>query len=306
MGTKRTGSSKSRKNILKRKLIKTNEDDDDFEDYSNWSWGLIAAGVIAFLLLAGIIVAIVLASLAYNNSTNNTSFEARTPIAPAMGSRMPIPCGNSSGTTERTFSGTTYPETLCPATGNPCSENICGTDYFCLEIENAQMNATCFNNAQCGEGMRCALDTCGCVENIASILVVSFTTNFTEGFESVWNLTDPVNDCNYADYGEWVDLQCNVAFDSQNSTNSGINMDFLFDLPITALDTQPASGEVSLVSSENISDDPMNIVTVMGPCEILSATQGTCLGVNTNSDYNANIVEGDVYTGFFSLRYQKG
>lgn len=267
------------------------------------SW-ILAGG--AGLIIGGLAIAAFVISLVNMSRINSGSnFSATSPLAPDTGNVLPLPCGNTSfGTDERTYEGDTDLRTVPPETGNVCSTNVCGDSGFWTTV--GIENATCWFNAQCGEGMRCDLTSCGCVPNVATILVETFDGNFTEGFESIWDFSTAVADCNYADFGEWVDLSCNVAFPSQNSTNDGTNMDFVFELPITGLDSQPATGTVTLVSDTNISDDPMNTVTVGGPCEILSATQGTCLGVNTNSDYNANIVEGETYTGSFSLRYQKG
>lgn len=261
------------------------------------------AAIIFWLLVAGAaIAALVMSSL---NTVNKTGFKALSPLAPSGGSILPIPCGNTSfGTENRKYEGETYLETACPETNNPCSENICGVDGFCETT--SVTNGTCWFNAQCGEGQRCDLTSCGCVDAVAGVNVIVFDTNYTEGQDSIWNLTDPTSDCNYVDYGEWVDLQCNVVFVSVNSTNDGTFINFLFQLPVTGLDTQEGTGGFHLTPEDGVFEGETDEVIVSGACSITSPLIGTCVGYNENNIYAGMAIENINYVGTFELRYMKG
>ena len=138
------------------------------------------------------------------------------------------------------------------------------------------------------------------------ISVNTFTTNYTEGTDSPFDLSSPTSNCNYVDYETWVDMECNFVFPAMNSTNNGTFVDFSFQLPVEADITQAATGETNIYPDGGITGEETALILVTGNCRVDSALVGVCDGTNVHTAYTGPTVEGVDYIGTLSIRYEKG
>lgn len=74
-----------------------------------------------------------------------------------------ITCNNATpGTVSAEYDDATYVNDLCPRSEDDCSFWFCAEDGYC--DQDFTTNSTCWKSAQCADGFRCDLTTCGCVE----------------------------------------------------------------------------------------------------------------------------------------------
>lgn len=102
---------------------------------------------------------------AFLKADKQKSFVALTNFANSQNdnSLLLIPCSNGIlGTEDEEYKRNTFLAVPQPQTQGNCSTFICGSDGYWME--DFLGNSTCWNNAQCGVGRRCDLDSCGCVD----------------------------------------------------------------------------------------------------------------------------------------------
>jgi hypothetical protein len=141
--------------------------------------------------------------------------------------------------------------------------------------------------------------------NVHEVSVRTFTTNYTEGLESPFDLTSPSSNCNYVNYEHWVEMDCNFVFPSMNSTNNGTLVSFDFQLPIEADTTQEATGSSVIYPDGGIADGDVELMFLTGNCQIEDAYVASCQCSNTHGAYGAETFEGVDYIGTLSIRYKK-